>query len=148
MTRNIRRVRFNDQEQVQEIDTSFAMEQHQKDVLWYSPQDLQAFRESRTNDPGRCDCSSLSAAFGDQRQKEFTDELLRQQNEHRLMGVCDPKGLFQLSRTYSKKSKQDAVNIARSQAQEVQEYLCTPSREKTLRILDDALELLDGPFLL
>jgi hypothetical protein len=146
MTRNIRRVRFNDLEQVQEIDTSFAMEEHQKDVLWYSRQDLQALRDDRTKDSGCSDCSSLFAAFGERRQKEFINELLRQQKEHRLMGLCDPKGLFQLSRTYSKKSKQDAVNNARNQAQEVQEYLCTPSREKTLLILDDALGLLDDSF--
>jgi hypothetical protein len=68
MNRKLRHVRFNDHEQIQEID-AFAADQ--KDALWYSRQDLNALRERQVQDADSCDCASLFSPFGEHRQKEF-----------------------------------------------------------------------------
>ena len=141
MTRTNRTVRFSDYEQVQEVD-SF-IEAGQKDALWYSRQDLLDLRQHQGQDPDGCDdCESFFSTCGEQVQKNFVAELLRQQNEHRLLGMMDPKGLFQLSRSHSKKARINALKTAKSREQQVQIYLAT-TKAQLLCVLDDALDLLE-----
>jgi len=77
----------------------------EKYSLWYSHKDLQALRTAcqaqGLEDNDACDnsCSSHSSIFElhPQHHRQFVAELLRPQAEHRIMGVRDPKGLFQYS---------------------------------------------------
>lgn len=132
-----RKVSFSEQKQIKEVDT---VETDERNTVWYTRQDLQEIRrdETVTKDAGLCD--ALFHKFDQQRQKEFISALLRTQMEHRQMGVNDPKGLFQLSKAYSKKSKQEALKTARAHEKEVKSYL--EQKQNTLSIIDDALDLL------
>jgi hypothetical protein len=64
---------------------------------------------------------ALPTELDRQLQKEFVMALLRQQSEHKKLGVNDPKGLFQFSKACSKKSRQQALKQARAREQEVNE---------------------------
>ena len=142
MTRIKRSVRFSDNEQVQEVDSFIDADQG---ALWYSRQDLLDLRLHQGQDPDcRDDCTSFFSPCGEQGQRNFVSELLRQQNEHRLLGLIDPKGLFQFSRSHSKKARQQALKTAKSREQQVQKYLAT-TKAQLLNLLDDALDLLEEP---
>lgn len=141
-----RRVSFSDMEHIQNIERvteadDAGAENDTKNALWYSCQDLKVLRESQEKDSEAC--SAFFEPFGKQRQREFIAEILRQQNEHRLMGMVDPKGLFQVSKTFSKKSTQDARKSAKAHEQEVREYW-EARNAFTMGILDEALDLLSS----
>lgn len=66
-----------------------------------------------------------------------------QQMEHQKMGMKDPRGLFQLSKALSKRSKELALKSAKAHEKEVQQDYLALNR-KTMSIIDDALELLEA----
>lgn len=141
-TKPNRKVRFCEDDQVEQVDI---VENDDCDAVWYTRQDLQEIRRQESSegikDDPAVDCDNVSCfKFDQQRQKEFVSAVLKQQLEHKQMGMYDPKGLFQLSKAFSKKSRQEALKVARNQEKEVKVYLS--EKERTLDILDDALELL------
>jgi hypothetical protein len=72
----------------------------------------------------------------------FVESLLAQQYENVMMGIDDPKGLFQLSRAGSKYSRQRAMATGSKQAEDAKK-IC---KEDTLEIVDTVLDLLDEGF--
>ena len=141
--KNTRKVRFDEEEQIVEVDI---VENDERDSVWYSPRDLQALRrgQQEQDDLPSNDCSTLFHTFADpQRQKEFVALILLQQMEHQRMGMKDPRGLFQLSKAFSKRSKELALKAAQAHEKEVQQDYISLNR-KTMAIIDDALELLEA----
>lgn len=138
---NKRKVRFSEEERIVEVDI---VDNDERDSVWYSARDLQALRGSQQeqDDLPSNDCSTLFHTFAaPQRQKEFVTLFLLQQLEHQRMGMNDPRGLFQLSKAFSKRSKELALKAAQAHEKEVQQDNLSLNR-KTMAIIDDALELL------
>ena len=71
-----------------------------KNASWYSPDELSSFRKGES--------SATSRAV----RKEFVRSLLNIQNEHKALGIQDPKGLRQMSRAISKESIKSAIQRA------------------------------------
>lgn len=141
--KNTRKVRFNEERQIIEVDI---VENDERDSVWYSPRDLQTLRRSQQeqDDLPSNDCSTLFHTFVDaKRQKEFVTMLLLHQLEHQKMGLTDPKGLFQVSKALSKRSKELALKAAQAHEKEVQKDNLSLN-QKTMAIIDDALELLEA----
>jgi hypothetical protein len=123
-----RSVRFCEtKNQVKVVET---VETEEKASVWYTEKDLASFIYASDNDPSSSSSpmleqSSSAQAFATeldrQLQKEFVVALLQQQLEHKKLGVNDPRGLFQFSRACSKKSRQQALKLARAHEQEVGE---------------------------
>jgi hypothetical protein len=132
-----RKVSFNDRKQIKEVGT---VENDERNSVWYTRQDLQEIRRDGTATKDAELCDAVFHTFDQQRQKQFITALLKTQTEHREMGMSDPKGLFQLSKAYSKKSKQEALKSARAQELEVKDY--QEQHRRTLSAIDDCLELL------
>lgn len=137
VAKNNRKVRFNEEKQVKEFDI---VENDDCDAVWYSSRDLQMIR-SKDDELPSSDCSAIFHKFDHQRQKEFIEALLRQQTEQQKLGMIDPKGLFQLSKAFSKKSKERALQSARAHEKEVKDF--AEVKRKTIAVIDDALELLE-----
>ncbi len=134
-----RTVRFSEEQQVQEYEI---VDNDDRDSVWYSRRDLQAIRRQDEEVPSSSDCSAaVFHKFDQERQKEFIAALLRQQTEHQKMGMNDPKGLFQLSKAFSKKSKELALKSAQAHEKEVKDFMAV--KRKTIAIIDDALDLLE-----
>ena len=137
-----RKVSFNDCKQVTEVET---VSNDERNTVWYTRQDLEEIRHACQNNTAsernaEVDCDAVFHTFDQQRQKELTAAILKQQLEHRQLGMSDPKGLFQLSKAFSKKAKLDALKAGRAQANEVMTY--REQQQQTINIIDDALELL------
>lgn len=75
-------------------------------------------------------------------QHDFVVALLDQQWEHKKLGIKDPKGLFQFSRSLSKFSKQRAREQGKMDAEEVKAF----NMEKLENAINGALELLEDDF--
>lgn len=71
-----------------------------QNASWYSPDELSSFRKGESN--------TMSKTV----RKEFVRTLLTVQNEHKAMGIQDPKGLRQMSRAISKESIKSAIRRA------------------------------------
>ena len=83
----------------------------------------------------------LSNDFEERLRKQFIRSLLEQQNEHQKMGIFDPKGLFQFSKTASKAARQRAIDQAKEMEKEIREE--TNHFDQTRAVLDDVLGMLD-----
>jgi hypothetical protein len=66
---------------------------------------------------------------------------MQQQEKKQNMGLEDPRGLFQFSRTCSKQSRQNALRLGNAPAKSFQER-----RQTTLDAIDDVLALLSEPY--
>jgi hypothetical protein len=142
-----KKVQFSQDEQVRLIVDTFTQED--KPALWYTRTDLKEIR-------GQSSCSCIPVDDENtkeaarkrmverRRQREFVVSLLSQQHEHKLMGVEDPKGLFQFSRACSKLSRKRALQVGRDQEKEIK--LFEERRQETLSVVDDAFELLAEGF--
>jgi hypothetical protein len=146
-----RRVSFSETDQVKIVNT---VESEEKSSVWYTKKDLAAIRsqcsctavddETKALD-NACEEASLPViSAADRRQKGFVVALLQQQNEHKQLGMQDPKGLFQFSRACSKKARQQALQQAREHEKEVQKLHQSTSTLHAL--VGDCLELLEDGF--
>jgi hypothetical protein len=72
-----------------------------QNASWYSPDELSDFRKEEK--------SSITT---NSVRKDFVRSLLQVQNEHKNMGIQDPKGLRQLSRASSRESMKKALQRA------------------------------------
>lgn len=84
------------------MTTTFVVEPvcNTQNASWYSPDELSSFRKG--------DGSLMNSSV----RKEFVRTLLNVQNEHKAMGIQDPKGLRQMSRAISKDSIKSAIRRA------------------------------------
>jgi hypothetical protein len=84
-----------------------------------------------------CSCSP-SKNKGKRQQEYYVHGVLAQQWEHQKLGISDPKGLFQISKSLSKASRQRAIRQAKADAEEVMAI----SKESIHEVLDTALDML------
>jgi hypothetical protein len=137
-----RQVRFCETEQVKVVET--VDNNDETSSVWYTRHDLANARsedcsckkqrrhlDKAEETPLMCICQLISDADR-QRQRDFVMALLQQQVEHKQLGLQDPKGLFQLSRACTKKSRQQALQQGRQHEKEVLEESA----------IDDALDVL------
>lgn len=75
---------------------------------------------------------------GRQSHRNFVLSLLAQQWEHQQLGIHDPKGLFQYSKTCTKSSRQRALEKGKENAKEVERIM----KENLESVIDSALDLL------
>jgi hypothetical protein len=68
----------------------------------------------------------------------YVHGILAQQWEHQKLGISDPKGLFQFSKSLSKGSRQRAIRQAKRDAEEVKAM----SKESIQQVLETALDML------
>ena len=154
-----RLVHFNDQKK-QIVEFVALSKEDAKQVLWYTQKDLKDILRTKhlEESPPAPPSSSLDCSFSsfekcaaqcsmEERQRrrhhnEFVTGLLRQQDEHRSLGIKDPIGLFQYSRACSKRSRQRALADGRNHAKHVKSF--QERRQRTLDILDAALDLLSA----
>jgi hypothetical protein len=145
-----RQVRFCETEQIKMVET---VENDEKSSVWYTRQDLANTRsedcsckqqqrplDKAKDAPMMCICQ-LSSGGDRHRHRDFVMGLLQQQIENKQLGLKDPKGLFQLSRACSKKSRQRALQQGRKHEKEVQQEL-TPE-QTTIQDIDDVLKVLE-----
>lgn len=74
-----------------------------------------------------------------QAQRCFIQCFLKQQDEHRQLGIKDPRGLYQFSKAMSKNSKCRALENGKSVEKE-----CAISKEELVHAIDYVLDLLEG----
>jgi hypothetical protein len=146
-----RQVRFCETEQVRVVET---VDNDEKSSVWYTRHDLANTRSEHCSckkqrrhlldkakeTPLMCICQ-LSSGADRQRQRDFVMALLQQQVRHKQLGLQDPKGLFQLSRACTKKSRQRALQQGRQHEKEVLEEL-TLDQQKFIQAIDHALDVL------
>lgn len=139
---------------MQEKRVSFATELSEHDAgelgenpmdLWYTRQDLASFRQRPSCEEGDSDGDGLR-----DNEKEvcrhrrsctrrfFVRSLLERQSEHRKLGVNDPRGLYQCSKSMSKESKKRALQMAKSVAKE-----CAMSKKDLIKMIDTVLDILE-----
>mmetsp|Transcript_26697 Transcript_26697/g.74780 ORF Transcript_26697/g.74780 Transcript_26697/m.74780 type:complete len:256 (+) Transcript_26697:181-948(+) len=98
----------------------------------------------RNDNTASCSCPASSSSSQQQqhqrraRQRALVVSVLEQQNEHKRLGIDDPKGLFQLSRRCSKISREQAQRKAAMDAKEARRIL-----RDTSRVIDDVLSLME-----
>lgn len=88
-------------------------------------------------DAPTCSCS-CSSSENKGKRREYVHGVLAQQWEHQKLGINDPKGLFQFSKSLSKGSRQKAIRQAKEDAEEVKAI----SKESIQEVLDSALDML------
>jgi hypothetical protein len=146
-----RRVHFSETDQIKIVNT---VKSEEKSSVWYTEKDLAVIHPQCSSTAvddeikalNGCEEASLPviSAADQQRQKDFVMDLLQQQNEHKQLGMQDPKGLFQFSRACSKKARQQALQQAREHEKEVQKLHQSTSTFDML--IGDCLELLEDGF--
>jgi hypothetical protein len=102
-----------------------------------------ATSEEEKSDVVKKDAPTCLYAFSKdhKQQHNFVLALLEQQYEHKRLGISDPKGLFQFSRSVTKFSKQRAREQGKLDAEEAKEI----SREEIADVIDQALDVIgDG----
>jgi len=76
-------------------------------------------------------------------QKTYVTAVLNRQCEHReKLGAPDPKGLFQLAKSFSKRSRQKALKNGKAHEKEVRDML-EEAKETTVQIVTDVLDIID-----
>jgi hypothetical protein len=145
-----RQVRFCETEQVKVVET---VDNDEKSSVWYTRHDLantrsedcsckkQQRRLDKAKETPLMSICQLIIGTDRQRQRDFVMELLQQQVKHKQLGLQDPKGLFQLSRACTKKSRQRALQQGRQHEKEVLEEL-TLDQQKFIQAIDHALDVL------
>ena len=119
--------------------SSSSLERVNKSVLWYTKADIDNDQTSQSHEEN--DEHDLRRnRKNDVRQ--FVLNLLKQQQEHKSLGIVDAKGLFQFSKACSKNARQRALKAGKQHAVEV-EMSWEERRQDTLNTLDDALALLE-----
>mmetsp|Transcript_80148 Transcript_80148/g.120462 ORF Transcript_80148/g.120462 Transcript_80148/m.120462 type:complete len:137 (-) Transcript_80148:302-712(-) len=87
-------------------------EGNNQNAIWYTKDDIKDFRKQLDGDTlesmGMGSSSNLI-------RKDVIRSILQTQNEHRAMGISDPKGLRQLSRACSKKAIANAITRAQQE---------------------------------
>jgi hypothetical protein len=81
-------------------------------MLWYSAREYELFRKDTP-----CKTKETTSA------RQFVQSLLSQQQEHKNIGISDPKGLLRLSKVCSKGSRLRARQLAAENEQDVADFL-------------------------
>jgi hypothetical protein len=81
-------------------------------MLWYSAGDYKLFRKDTPSKTKETTCP-----------RQFVRSLLSQQQEHKEIGISDPKGLLRLSKVCSKGSRLRARQLAAKNEQDVVDFL-------------------------
>jgi hypothetical protein len=128
-TKQMMMVHFNDDE----LSETFLLDDSlstpvQPNTLWYSAEEYELFRtEFRTDAP--CETKETSC------RRQFVQNLLSQQREHKEIGISDPKGLQMLSKVCSKGARLKARELAAKNEQDVADFLerrkVTPPKSPT-----------------
>lgn len=130
---------------------------------WYSAREVEAIRASLLQEEEMCRMimatnsqdskvatKTKDPSFGIvshcrlQAQRSFVKAILAQQEEHKMYGIQDARGLYQFSKSLTKDSKRRAVEEARSLAFDCQTETTTTSRE-LVSCIDNVLDILDIP---
>ncbi len=81
-------------------------------MLWYSAGEYELFRKNTPCKTNKTICP-----------RQFVQSLLSQQQEHKNIGISDPKGLFRLSKVCSKGALLRARQLAAKNEQDVVDFL-------------------------
>jgi hypothetical protein len=81
-------------------------------MLWYSAEEYELFRKDRP-----CKTKENSS------RRQFVQSLLSQHQEHKEIGISDPKGLQMLSKACSKGARLRARQLAAENEQDVVDFL-------------------------
>jgi hypothetical protein len=106
-------VRFNDDAtETYFVDDSLST-RVPHNMLWYSAGEYESFR----NDTPACKTNETICP------RQFVQSLLSQQQEHKNIGISDPKGLLRLSKVCSKGARLRARQLAAKNEQDVVDFL-------------------------
>ena len=109
-----KRVQFQENTDISPHSSTYDLSEVNVKSFWYSREDLGTF----LGDGGWNDNIRNKA----KRCLLFVRELLEQQCEHQSLGIQDPKGLRQMSRACSKRTREEARKSALQTAQEVRNF--------------------------
>jgi hypothetical protein len=81
-------------------------------MLWYSAEEYELFRKDTPCETKETTCT-----------RQFVQSLLSQQQEHKEIGISDPKGLVMMSKACSKGSRLRARQLAAKNERDVFDFL-------------------------
>ena len=87
--------------------------------------------------------TGIRSMYRIQAQKSFVKALLAQQEEHKMYGIQDARGLYQFSKSLTKDSKRRAVEEARTLAFDCQREI--RSSRELVSCIDNVLDILETP---
>lgn len=138
--------------QIVEVEPPSENDQGQR---WYSAREVEAARASLLQEERMCmmlasnqeyckriDPTTGVISHGKIQAKSFVKALLAQQEEHKMYGIQDARGLYQFSKSLSKDSKKRALEDARSLAFDCQKEI---SSRELVSCIDTVLYILDMP---
>jgi hypothetical protein len=104
-------------------------------LLWYSAEEYELFRKDR---PLKTKAENISRRH----RRQFVQSLLSQHQEHKEIGISDPKGLQMLSKACSKGARLRARQLAVENEQDVVDFL---ERRNTVPPKKSCLARVDFP---
>jgi len=153
MPQQDRRVRFSEAQNIRLIRADFSID---RGCIWYTKKELASGicqvcgGSSTANLPQQTPCvcdkeedESDLPQWDNEFQKTYVTAVLNRQCEHReKLGAPDPKGLFQLAKSFSKRSRQKALKNGKAHEKEVRDML-EEAKETTVQIVTDVLDIID-----